>query len=208
VSYAPLVEAVRPLLTPEELRRRPRLLDGLADLGRLFSDLPLRPPVPLGDPGVERARLFEAVWRLLERTARETPLVIVLEDLHWADPATLSLLQYVAHSVGDQRMVVVCTVRPGRLPESLASLFMALRSGHAVTEFAVAPLDPAAVGALLGELLDGQTPRDLLRLLDARARGIPLFVLGLVSMLRPAGRAARRRRAAAGSARWAGPRRP
>jgi predicted ATPase len=64
LSYAPMLEALRPLVATDNPARA-RLVDGLADLGRLFAGLPLPPPTSLGDPSLERTRLFEAVARML-----------------------------------------------------------------------------------------------------------------------------------------------
>lgn len=65
LSFAPVVEALRPLVRGGDRE----LLDGLTDLGRLLDGLPLPPPIALGDPGLERARLFETIAELVQRVA-------------------------------------------------------------------------------------------------------------------------------------------
>lgn len=83
LSYAPLVEALRPLLRgtgPSGRARIEALVEGLSDLARLFDGLPLVPPPPLADLGLERTRLFEAVTRLLDRAAAERPVVVVVDE--------------------------------------------------------------------------------------------------------------------------------
>lgn len=60
----------------------------------------------------DRFRQFEAVSRLLRELSRHRPLVIVLDDLHWADTSTLLLLRHVARSLGDNRLLVIANTRP------------------------------------------------------------------------------------------------
>src|SRR5260221_546180 len=95
LAYAPILAAFGPFLRRLDSPRQARLVSGLPDLGRLFTDLRLPAPLPLGDPALEKTRLFEAVARLLERLTRETPVFLFLDDLHWADPASIELLHYL-----------------------------------------------------------------------------------------------------------------
>jgi predicted ATPase len=81
LAYAPVLEAIGPFLADLAPGRLTQLVRGLPDLGRLFSNLPLGTPAPLGDPALERTRFFEAVARLVERIAAERPLVIWIDLL-------------------------------------------------------------------------------------------------------------------------------
>lgn len=81
LSYAPLVEALRPLVRQAAAPGRPALVEGLLDLGRLFGGLSLPPGPALEDPGLERTRLFESVCRLLERASTRQPLALLLDDV-------------------------------------------------------------------------------------------------------------------------------
>src|SRR6266849_5443122 len=88
LPYQPLVEALR-----EDL--------WLAELSRLLPEMRVRYPdlpVPSEDELSAKGRLFEAVARLFEVLARRAPLVLLLEDLHWLDGASLDLLRYLGHS--------------------------------------------------------------------------------------------------------------
>jgi hypothetical protein len=86
LAYAPILEAFGPYLRALPPGQRVRLLDGLADLGRLFADLHLPPTGPLGDPALERTRLFEAVARLLARMAERAPVVLAGTAQRWPVP--------------------------------------------------------------------------------------------------------------------------
>src|SRR5204863_4899195 len=76
----------------------PRLVPGLAD--------PLR-----AEPETERYRLFEAVAELLGAVSRAAPVLLVLDDLHWADKATFALLRHAVRSPESPRLLVVATYR-------------------------------------------------------------------------------------------------
>jgi DNA-binding CsgD family transcriptional regulator/tetratricopeptide (TPR) repeat protein len=126
----PFVECLEHLLRatdPRELRADLGPLGG--ELARLVPDIaqwagPLRAPLR-GEPDSERHRLHSAVTDLLTRTSERRPLIVVLEDLHWADGASLLCLRHLARGAADARMLVVVTYRdaePGAAPEFLEAL--------------------------------------------------------------------------------------
>lgn len=86
-------------------------------------------PVPL-PPDEARGRLFEAVGQFLVSVSLRKPVVVVIDDLHWADADTLAMLRYVAHRAARHRLLLVGTYRQDELGEAhpLASLLATLRS--------------------------------------------------------------------------------
>jgi predicted ATPase/DNA-binding SARP family transcriptional activator len=99
LSYQPLIEALRPRIDQENAPDDLLHDVWLAELARLLPELRERYPdlsSQAADASVSRNHLFEAVTRLLDALAARTPLVIFLDDLHWADTATLDLLHYLA----------------------------------------------------------------------------------------------------------------
>ncbi len=185
LAYAPILAALGPFLRRLDSSRQARLVSGLPDLGRLFTDLRLPAPSPLGDPALEKTRLFEAVARLLERLARETPVLLFLDDLHWADPASIELLHYLARGIADQAVLVLGTYRAEEIDTArgLRQLLTSLRRAGLASEVALARLEPEAVAELAAGLLGGSAPGKLLALLGARAGGTPLFVEALIRTL-------------------------
>ncbi|GAA1738390.1 helix-turn-helix transcriptional regulator [Luedemannella helvata] len=110
VPYAPLTEALRLLVRlhgPEEARA----LAGPAwtELAQLISDFTGADPVS----GAQRsqARVFGAVLRLLDHVGIDGPVVLIFEDIHWADPSTLDLIAYLARATSRERMLLVCSHR-------------------------------------------------------------------------------------------------
>ena len=116
LSYAPIVEALRPLVAEAAL------VEGLSDLARLFDGLRVPPLVALGDPGLERTRMFEAVRTLIERASARLPLAILIDDLHWADPGTLALLHYLVRGLKQRRCLFLLTYRADEAGDELREL--------------------------------------------------------------------------------------
>jgi hypothetical protein len=181
LAYAPLLSAFGAVLRAREPWERDRLVGDLPHLGRLWPELGLPPPAPVGDPELERALLFEAVARLLERLAAEGPLVLFVDDLHWADGPSLVLLGYLVAGLPELPVVLLGAYRPEGVGESkILRHFVAnaLRSGLAV-EVRLPGLDEEEVSALAADILGDEPPAALLEL-SARAAGTPLFVEALV----------------------------
>ena len=172
LSYAPMLEALRPLVATDNPGRA-RLVDGLVDLGRLFAGLPLPPPTSLSDPSLERTRLFEAVSRLLQRVADRQPVVLLIDDVHWADPSSLDLLLYLARSLAEHPSLIAVTYRSSDIGAALRSALATLRRAGCLVDVPVPRLDSAGVAALAARLLADTPPPPLLDLLDVRAQGTP-----------------------------------
>jgi len=182
LSYAVVVEALRPLVHGPTADVA-ALVDGLGDLARLFDGLPVARPGPLGDAGLERTRLFEAVCGLVRRASRRGPLAVLIDDLQWADSESLAVFHYLVRGVADRPVLFVFACRTGEPRREVQELFTALRRGDVLTEIVLRPLGQDAVGSLVRALLGDEPPAALLRALTGRAGGVPLFVKELVGAL-------------------------
>jgi tetratricopeptide (TPR) repeat protein len=86
--------------------------------GVLGLSMPETPLTRALDARLRKERFFDIVGRALEARARESPLLLIFEDLHWADPISLELLNEVAHNLGDSPLMLVGVRRPdGSRPE-------------------------------------------------------------------------------------------
>jgi predicted ATPase len=188
LHYGVVVEALRPLVRTIEAGVRTSLVEGLPDLGRLFDGLHLPAPAPLGDAGMERTRLFEAVCRLLDRLTRQQPVLLVVDDIHWADSASLEVLHYAVRGLPDRRLLVLTTCRSEESSGELDVLLSSLRRSGLLTQLDIGTLDASGVAALARGLLAEEPPSTLTGLLVERTRGLPLFVRALVAMLLDSGR--------------------
>ena len=108
------------------------------ELSRLLPDLAQRvgelPPPVAADPDTERHRLHTAVARPARRRRARAPLVVVIEDGHWADTPTLLLLRHLARGASDARALLVTTFRDteAEVPEALSAALVDLRRSEGV----------------------------------------------------------------------------
>lgn len=177
LGLEPILEAFGGLLRGLEQHALQTLTADLPHLARLFEGLGLPPPPPIGDPALERTLLFESVARLLERLARQSPTVLLIDDLQWADPASIELVHQLTHGIERHPVALVLTYRSGERPETgrLRQLLVALRRGASIEEIELQRLDRQTVEALAREFLGGRVPASLLDIL-VRAGGTPLFI--------------------------------
>jgi DNA-binding CsgD family transcriptional regulator/tetratricopeptide (TPR) repeat protein len=154
--YGPFVEALERLVRVTDRAQLGAALGaGGGELTRLLPDLPvlvggLAQPVK-ADADTERHRLHTAVADLLANVSRTRPILLVLEDGHWADPTTLLLLRHLARSAWSARLLILATFRdseadvPAQLSETLADL----RRSDDVVRMRLEGLSGADVSALV-----------------------------------------------------------
>jgi DNA-binding SARP family transcriptional activator/class 3 adenylate cyclase/alpha-beta hydrolase superfamily lysophospholipase len=131
--------------------------------------------------GLTTERMLREMTEALDAIAAEVPVVVVLEDLHWSDPSTLTLVDAIARRPDDERLMLVATSRSGREGVEVGALARALRVRNLCTEIAIGPLTPTAVAEYLDVRLPGhQLPTDVSDDVALRTRGVPLFVEKLV----------------------------
>jgi DNA-binding CsgD family transcriptional regulator/tetratricopeptide (TPR) repeat protein len=138
--YRPFAEALDQLIRGTDPDVLHADLGGTGgELARLLPDLPARVgglPAPVAaDPDTERHRLHTAVSDVLAGAGRRQSLLLVLEDMHWADTPTLVLLRHLARTSSEARVLVLATFRDAEadIPEALADALADLRrSEHVV----------------------------------------------------------------------------
>ncbi|HVL31490.1 MAG TPA: AAA family ATPase [Solirubrobacteraceae bacterium] len=176
--YGPVVTALR-----TRLRSEP---DALAGCGPLASHLAMILP-ELGPPAAatDRPTLLEAVRCALAHLARERLTVMVLDDLHWSDEATLELLSALAEPLAELSVLVLGAYRSDGLPRGhgLRRLRHELRRAGRLDELALGPLDRDGVARLLGSVLGRSPAPSLVRAVDDATQGTPFFVEELAGAL-------------------------
>jgi DNA-binding winged helix-turn-helix (wHTH) protein len=132
-----------------------------------------------------RFQLFDAVTRALARASRSRPLVIVLEDLHAADPPSLRLLEHLAFEAASEPILVLASVREEfrERGHPLDRTLGVLRQQERTIGLSLGGFSRREVAALLARLLGRPAPSDLISELFARTEGVPLFLREAIRLL-------------------------
>ena len=173
--YAPLIGALRVLLREVGVPDAASALGGgRGVLARLLPEL--GDGTDVAEAG--RGRLFEAVARLLEHAARRRGVVVVLEDLHWADASTLEMLDFLVRSLCDTRVLFVLTYRSDEVDPSrqVRSCLAELERHPRVQRLTLHRLDRTNVGTLLGRLGVDEPPAAVVNEVYRRSDGNPFFI--------------------------------
>src|SRR2546428_530860 len=130
----------------------------------------------------DRPALFEAWAQLLRRLAAEQPLLLLLDDLHWADPACLDLLLYVRRRVRDARLLILAAYREGEVgsDDAFQHALVELNRLRLATPLHLDRLDRAATASLLDGLLGSPIAPRLAGLVYRESEGNPFFVEEIV----------------------------
>jgi DNA-binding SARP family transcriptional activator len=173
VPYQPVVEALG-----EPLRRGWELPPEAAELSALLPDGSIRENLALGVSGAPSGsglRMFEAVATAIEALAARRPLLLVLDDLHWAEPPTIRLVRYLAARPTGAPQMIVGTYRDTEdhpWAQALPCLYRELP----VQRIALAGLGPDAVAELVG----GERSVEDVRALCEHTGGNPFFIQQLL----------------------------
>jgi DNA-binding SARP family transcriptional activator len=181
-AYRPFVEALRPLGARAAGTVAPTG-PGAPALARLLPEvLPPGTAAPTGGTGDDRGALFDAVTDLLARTTAGTPTLVVIDDLHWADPASCALLVHLARApeLAHVRLAVTYRTAETALPHPSARALADLRRLRLVEQLPLAGLDDDATAALVAALA-GDRQAEVGDDLYERTEGNPFFVEELVA---------------------------
>jgi DNA-binding SARP family transcriptional activator len=181
LPYLPLVEAFRPLCSSPAICE---IRDELHELPRLHPDLADGTPLaPHADGAHARLRLFAEVLAVLEHISQTAPVVLLLEDLHWADGSTLDLVAYLAHAVRGRRILVVATYRSDAVaPEhALHRLGAGLRRARTTTMVELRPMRDEEIEELVTASVEAVLPDAMTAAVRARSEGNPFFATELAA---------------------------
>ncbi len=181
IPYLPIVEALGNYLSSQDVAQlRESLGAARRELAQLFPQLAHdEPAVPVGDPEQAKLRLFEAVVALLGAIAHDQGLLLILEDVHWADSATRELLDHLCRRLTSTRSLLLLTYRSDELDRRhpLAPLLQRWRRSGNAELVALSPLDQNQVAEMISCILAGEeVERQFPALMYTRTEGNP-FVL-------------------------------
>jgi ATP/maltotriose-dependent transcriptional regulator MalT len=189
IPYAPLLDALRPVarelaICGHELRdvlsaeTRAALAELMPEFGEELDGLR-----PAGDGSGRQARLFEALLALLDRLGAEKPIVLVLEDLHWADASTRDFLTFLVRSARSERLLLVATYRSDELHRRhpLRPVLAELERAAGVERIGLDRFALDEVSELVAGILDDAPEPGLAEQLYARAEGNALYTEELLA---------------------------
>ncbi len=133
-----------------------------------------------GDMLTQRHRLFLRVLEVLTGLAAQAPVLLVLEDLHWADESSRELLGFLAVRLREQPVMVVATLRDDELSGGARGWLAELERRPRVMSLRLAPLTPAEIGEVVADLLPGASDESRAAVITA-AEGNPLYARELAS---------------------------
>jgi DNA-binding SARP family transcriptional activator len=161
--------------------------DGRGELARLLPELG-SPSAPAADPETERLRVDTAVLGLLARVSRQRPLLVVIDDIHWADASSVHLLLHLARAIAGANLLLLATHRDrseDERPEFVDAL-AGLARIDGLTRVAVSGLSDGDVAELIRQLT-GASDAGAIATLAADVRsltdGIPFFLCELWRLL-------------------------
>ena len=184
LPYAPFVEAFRGFLhacTPSEIMALlgPYASEVMKLLPELAALMPGVVPSPSLSPPEEKSRLFESLYQALRRFAANAPLILALEDVHWADLASLEFLYFLGRRLRRDHWLAVVTYRPEELvrAKGLARLREDLLRERLSQELMVKSLSKEEIGELLHEVIGGNLEqlRQLAAMIWHYGEGNPFF---------------------------------
>ncbi|WZO98601.1 protein kinase [Isosphaeraceae bacterium EP7] len=195
-AYLPIQEALGSLLREPD---RGRTIDILRRVATTWSIQVV--PLSVDDSGYARLaneahassqeRLKREFVALVRELSRARPLVLFLDDVHWADVSTVDLLFYLGGRIGSLPLLVLATYRPSDLAlagHPFVSVKQELQSKGDFHELGLPFLGRAAIELYLAEAFpEHRLPADFVDLIHAKTEGNPLFLVGLVRDLRERG---------------------
>ncbi len=182
IPYAALSNLVTGLLDRPGVSATPP--EALAEIARTVSEVrrrfPSIPPAEESQGETSRLRLTESLSHMLETIAEEHPLILVVDDLHLCDEATLSILHLILRRLTDQAIMVVLIARPGELVRSAAAARLRTSAkSFGILEIVLSPLSDGESGEVLRDLLGppgSQRNAAVYRTMVKAAGGFPMVL--------------------------------
>jgi tetratricopeptide (TPR) repeat protein len=188
-AHWPWIQVIREVVAdsdapPVRLRNLP------VEIARILPELSSEVPKPEARVDAEQARfgLFDAVATLLRGSARERPVVIVLDDLHEADTASLQMLQFAARVLHDAKVLIIGTYREAEMRRSTERSPLMDEIVRDALLLSLAGLTEREVGELLAGRAAGAPATGIVAELHRATAGNPLFVDGVLRALAAEGR--------------------
>ena len=142
-------------------------------------------------PEVWKDQVFSGVTKTLHATSTQAPMILLIEDIHWADSASLKLLHYVARNIKEtERILVLATYRSEELtadaegrPHPLTETLRMMNRENLYTEVRLSSLSHVEVSKIAENMIGGRLQSEFAEKLAKESRGNPLFIVESLRML-------------------------
>ena len=191
ITYLGLREALQDFLRslpPEQARAAigsaaPELVKLVPEVETIVGSVTPNPP--MGELEAERLRMFDHVTQFLIRLTKKTPLLFVLEDLHWADGPSLQFMHFLLRNSRQVPILILGTYRETDLDplRPFYETMLGLNRDRLYTRVALHGLEASSVEKLLGALLDGPVEAGLVTAIARDTEGNPFFIEEVVKGL-------------------------
>jgi predicted ATPase/KaiC/GvpD/RAD55 family RecA-like ATPase len=146
------------------------------------------------NPQVWRDRTFVAIAKTLHSISQSGPIILFLEDVHWADSATLGLLHYLSKVISNERILILATYRSEELtvdkegrPHPLIESLQLMKRENVIREIPLKRLDAQEVNEIAESMIQGKIDATIAARIAQESQGNPLFVVETLKMLKERG---------------------
>jgi tetratricopeptide (TPR) repeat protein len=198
-AFWPWIQVIRAQIEASDpAKLQTQSSSGAADIAQLVSEAPGRlpdlPPLPSLGPDHARFRLFDSIATFFRNAATgEQPLIMILEDLHWADTPSLRLLQFLAREIGSAHVLIIGTYRDVEVLDRghpLAEALGELSRHQVFHRITLGGLTEKNVSRYIALTIGKEPPGPLATWVYRETEGNPFFVGEMVRLLAPDGQLA------------------
>lgn len=162
---------------------------GAADISEIIPEVrdklaDLKPPSPL-EPVQARFRLFDSIARFLSNLAQSQPLMLVLDDLHWADQPSLLLLEFLASQLSDSNIMLVGTYRDTEVSREhpLSSALAQLARSESYQREELKGLATEHISQLIEDISGAEPSPEMVQAIYGHTEGNPFFMTEIIRLL-------------------------
>jgi DNA-binding CsgD family transcriptional regulator len=189
--YWPWVQPLRSYIQQQVPQRlRPEMGSGAPDIAEVIPDLRnklpnLELPPALDSPEASRFRLFDSITTFLKNTSQSQPLMLVIDDLHWADQPSLLLLQFLARQLVGSRILVVGCYRDVdvSIQHPLSNAMAQLSKEPGFHRLVLRGVSEGDVAHFIEQETGGEVPSKAVEIIFGLTDGNPLFLIEVVKLL-------------------------
>lgn len=189
-AYWPWIQVIRSYVQQSSGRDlRDDMGVGVVDIAvivpQIKDELPdIEEPLEI-EPAQARFRLFDSIASFLRKVSQREPVVIILDDIHWADRSSLMLLEFIARETADCRVMILCLYRDTELTRQnpLNRTLAELIRLPNISQLFLRGLPADDVKRLVARLAGFDPPDELIDVLHERTEGNPFFVVEVASLL-------------------------